>query len=157
MPPVPPVQCRAPVLYSTATWAGGSGAGGQPTSQAAQILYYYYGGCSTSTSTSTSTSSRQPWCCVVVLSSRHRHHQQHHRSVMTGSRTSSCRLQTLLHTSINQPVYMDYRQHSADGLCNIVLTVQIKICMCFETWRLESYCSDIVFLFLPRITLITVV
>ena len=150
MPPVPPVQCRAPVLYSTATWAGGSGAGGQPTSQAAQILYYYYGGCSTSTSTSTSSTSRQPWCCVVVLSSRHRHrHHQHHRSVMTGSRTSSCSLQTLLHTTItiNQPLYMDYRQHCADGLCNIVFYCidRANKNMCFETWRVIAAISDIVF------------
>ena len=40
----------------------------------------------------------------------------------------------------NQPRYMDYRQHCADWLCNIVLTEQIKICVLKRGELLQRYC-----------------
>ena len=139
MPPVPPVQCRAPVLYSTATWAGGS----PPARQPRYCIIIMVGA---APAPAPAPAAGNPgvvlWCCPVATTTATPPTTPQRNDWEQDIFLQAADTPAYQHCSIttNQPRYMDYRQHCADWLCNIVLTEQIKICVLKRGELLQRYC-----------------
>ena len=145
MPPVPPVQCRAPVLYSTATWLVAVVQVASPPARQPRYCIIIMVGAARAPAPAPAVGNPGVvlWCCPAATTTATPPPTPPQRNdweqdiFLQAADTPAYQ-----HYSIttNQPRYMDYRQHCADWLCNIVLTEQIKICVLKRGELLQRYC-----------------